>query len=326
MSVTNLIQTQTSSFPYNQITVEKIPTTQEQDDLKSVLDAETGFLERWNQFGKPHEPFALWTTQHDEITLRRQFKQLNMQRLEAYVENAKQADKEKRVPLIRRAPFDLPKELKVLEEKASYHPISFAYNRVSPFYNASLIHLHGLRFIAMEAPTEDTEEEFFRIIESYDVSTLVRLTPAIANNKVCCTPYWEDSVISVAGETKLTLYGKSIFYVYTDAWIDQHGLELDQLYSLVMQARQGKHDSFTAVHCVGGRGRTGTFIAACVIAHDIDDAVAHGRDSNISIEKIVWELSLQRGFAVANFTQYLTLHRFVQYYVQKQHEIVKQAE
>jgi protein tyrosine phosphatase len=326
MSITNPIagttQSQPPSFPYTQINVERISSFQEPDASQRVREAEQGFRDRWDLFGAPQEPFPLWSNLWDERALEICFKKLNQCRLDAYVENAKEYDPDRKVLLIRRASFSLRKELQDREQKADYYPISFDYNRASDLYNASIINIHGLQFIAMEAPsTGILLNEFFHILNTYNVSTLVCLTPPIEHARVQCIPYWEEPITRTRIENKLMLQGeKSISFVYTDAWKDNQGIGPNQLFQLVMQTREGnkKADSIIAAHCAGGRGRTGTFIAAYVIAHDLDEYFAKGGDITqipISIDKLVWELSLQRGFAVSRLEQYVTLHEFVGHYL-----------
>lgn len=298
---------------------EKSSPSQKQDDFKTLAEAEQGFKKVWDQCGKPDQEFPLWSKDWSKEELKTRFDQFEAQRSALYVANPQELDEKKGVPLIRLEPFALPEEESKVEEEKYGYPVSFGYNRVSSSYNASIIHIQGLRFIAMEAPMADTLKDFFHVLENYNVSSLVRLTPKEEDNELQCFPYWEELAFDMLQKEK------DMVHAATEGWPDGKGFPPDELFSLVLKARQGKAegDSITAVHCAAGMGRTGTFIAAYVLAHDIDEQLKRASDINlirISIEKVVWELSMQRAFAVSELDQYLSLYNFVQYYLDyKQH-------
>jgi protein tyrosine phosphatase len=274
--------------------VEPISSVYAHDVSQRFAKADQGFLQVWTRFGKPDAEFPQWSPHARCAEIISRFNLLEPARRDVY-RNLKAND-----------------VLFFSSEKEQYENTPpFAYNRASDVYNASLIHIHGLRFIAMEAPQERTLEKFFHILEAYNVSALVRLATFV-------THYWnpDENVLRLPG-------GKQISYISTDTWADGMGLPSQELHSLVREARSANESeqSITAVHCQAGMGRAGTFIAAYVIAHEIDDAVDHNRAVHFSIDKLVWELSLQRRLTVSSFSQFLTLYKFADYYLDfKQHE------
>jgi protein tyrosine phosphatase len=201
-------------------------------------------------------------------------------------------------------------------------PGAFAYNHASPSYNASIITLDGKQFLAMEAPTKDNLNRFCQLFSQYHVTDLVRLTPAISANKENSFPYWEGhiNIHPATGRSTIELGGGEINYYATDCWENHEGLEPNRLIALVKAVMEnGGPNSVIAVHCRAGVGRTGTFLAAYELIQKIDEQIAHGvavDNIQISIDKIVWELSLQRPFMITHFSQYVALYQLVSSYTE----------
>ena len=203
---------------------------------------------------------------------------------------------------------------------------TFAYNLVSPRYNASLVSIHGLRFLAMEAPNEKNLTDFFQVINECAVTDLVRLTPIYEEKRkrACCIPYWEGRTDIHPKTGRPTLHisdDREIHYFPTDSWENHMGEDPTRVLALVkaVMSSSAAEDKMIAVHCRAGVGRTGTFIAAYALIHDIDQQLARGRapeNIEISIEKVVWELSLQRPFLVAHLAQYKILYELVSLYLE----------
>lgn len=199
--------------------------------------------------------------------------------------------------------------------------VCFAYNLASTDYSASIIHLAGKHFLGMESPNEHTLATFFSLMEEYQVSHIVRLTPAYEVRKArgVTYPYWEGrtDIHPQSGLPTLKIGGSEINYIATDCWENHEGLEPERLLALVRTVMLDNPE-MVAVHCHGGIGRTGTFIAACALITEIDRQLANGVAPNeikVSIDKVIWELSLQRALLVPHFSQYLTLHQLVNHYL-----------
>ena len=105
-------------------------------------------------------------------------------------------------------------------------------------------------------------------------------------------------------------------YHYTDKWEDNKGVDVKELYRLVQEVRQtyatSDKERPIACHCASGVGRTGTFIAAFVLAEIIDQSKG---EVVPSIEEIVMKLSIQRPNLMGTAEQYLLLYHFVDYYL-----------
>lgn len=74
-----------------------------------------------------------------------------------------------------------------------------------------------------------------------------------------------------------------------------------------------------AVSCRAGAGRTGTFIASYLIIDKIDEQLNKGvspDNIDLDIDKIVWEISVQRPFAITHKDQYKTLYRLADRYIE----------
>ena len=175
----------------------------------------------------------------------------------------------------------------------------------------------------MEAPSSKNLAAFFKVLNDYKATDLVRLTPKIANGRENSVPYWEGrtDIHSISGRPAIEISGREVNYFPTDRWQDHQGIKPAKLLALIKAVKNstsGTEPKMIAIHCRAGVGRTGTFIAAYTLINDIDQQIAQGVDVahlEISIDKIIWELSLQRAFTVTHFPQYLSLYELVDYYI-----------
>lgn len=203
--------------------------------------------------------------------------------------------------------------------------LAFDYNHVDDTFNASTILIDGFHFIALKEPVCETVDAFFKILMNQDVKILIRLNPENENENISIN-YWEDKLIEGPYhhliQTKIEYplsvqEGATIPYFFTNNWIDNAIIELEELYKLISDVRKAyshlDEKGPIACHCSAGVGRTGTFIAAFIIAENLDMY----KPKNLSIESIVLELSIQRPKMVFNEKQYLLLYRFVEYYIQQ---------
>lgn len=195
--------------------------------------------------------------------------------------------------------------------------VAFAYNNTVPYYNASTICLGEKLCIACEGPRSKDVPAFFKLLATQRVTHLVRLTGSYEAWSKKCHPYWDGFITESNSRAYLNVptdqgvYSVQAFHM--DHWRDHHGVDPNELLALVLQIREGlnKENTLLAVHCSAGVGRTGTFMAALAIV----DAIDSGK--SFSIEKIIYELSLQRVFSVAKLSQYITLHRFAENYLNR---------
>jgi len=280
--------------------------------------SEQEFLERWHDFQRDTRPFAPWSAEWKEEELKARFDQMHLERWSVYFTNPEECMKKDAVGHYKEI-YKTPANWKIWGSRYPY-PGAFSYNLATPSYNASLITIHGKRFLAMEAPTKENQKSFYELLSHYKVTDLVRLTPALYANKEGSFPYWEGNLNfhPKTGRPTIELDGREMRYFFTDCWRDHQGIEPERLLALVKAVMEGEGvDQTIAVHCRAGVGRTGTFLAAYALICDIDEQIARGVAIDrvqVSIDKVIWELSLQRPFMVTHLPQYIALYQLVNVY------------
>lgn len=189
---------------------------------------------------------------------------------------------------------------------------AFSYNNTVSYYNASTVYLGDIQAIACEGPRSKDVPAFFRMLARENITHLVRLTGAYEGWSKKCHPYWEDRIVESEGKTYLQIPIEGGIHLvevfHLDQWQDNRGVDPESLLALAVQVKQSLEakKGRLAVHCSAGVGRTGTFLAALAILDTLDQG------KELSIEEIVYRLSLQRVHSVAKPTQYLTLHRLAE--------------
>ena len=219
--------------------------------------------------------------------------------------------------------------LELIQEDVVRSPncICFDYNKINSYYNGSLVEEDGIRFLALEGPLDRTIPRFFDAIIETDAPLLIRLTPEQENGVEKCAPYWKGRLLkndrlAIPRRQGSLMDCKNIFYLATDEWKDNAPVNAELLLNLVLKARSIYDPSKgpLAVHCSAGVGRTGTFIAGYCLIHEIDTQIASGVPINelqLSVERLVARLSLQRYYLVGRAPQYLNLHQMIQIYLEK---------
>ncbi|HXH54811.1 MAG TPA: protein-tyrosine phosphatase family protein [Gammaproteobacteria bacterium] len=266
-------------------------------------------------------PFQRWEMNKTRENILTEFDQLNEWRFHTwYVDpNAK--------TLIARMDFMVAQEL--LEKGLYKKPalLAFDYNQTDGNYNASTVLLNGFKFLALESPTPQTLNNFFLLLQNHRVTQLVRLTGSSENATELGTKYWGNKLKMNAqnNETFLNIpqpYNPSpyaLYYYATDVWPENHGVAAGELLKLIVKVRKNADSNgLIACHSTHGNGRTGTFIAGFLLLNEIDRQIAAGTPKNgldVSIEKIVMQLSLQRPYLVRKAEQYITLYKLLDLYV-----------
>ncbi|MBF8263627.1 MAG: uncharacterized protein HW387_1292 [Parachlamydiales bacterium] len=280
-----------------------------------LQNAEKGFHDRWQEFEGNAQPFSLWSSDWTEEELKSRFDQMKKERCQIYFTNPDDLpEKEGHY----RAAYETPASFKSWGSRCSY-PGAFRYNLASDSYNASIITLHGKQFLALEAPTAENCSTFMQVLKDYQATDLVRLTPAVSHDNECSFPYWEGPLGLQNNQKTIELNGKELNYFFTDSWENHESIEPETLAKLVKAVMKPDDSAqMIAVHCRAGVGRTGTFLAAMALISDIDSQLANGVDIDniqISIDQVFWELSLQRPFMLCQYSQYQTLYRLANWYV-----------
>ncbi len=296
-----------------------LPTLPQQYLETRFQTIQQGFEERAMLFLKGR-PFQRWEMNKPRKNILIEFDQLNEWRFRTWYVNPKAKT------LISRMDFMVAQEL--LEKGLYKKPalLAFDYNQTDGHYNASTIVLNGFKFLALESPVSRTLKHFFLLLQNHRVTQLVRLSGTAENNTALDTPYWANNLKTNAhNETLLNIrepYHPSpytLHYYTTDVWPENHGVAAAELLRLILKVK--KHvdpNGLIACHSTHGNGRTGTFIAGFLLLNEIDKQIAAGTAKSaldVSVEKIVMQLSLQRPYLVRKAEQYVTLYRLLDLYV-----------
>jgi len=131
----------------------------------------------------------------------------------------------------------------------------------------------------------------------------------------------KQAILEVPQDTQGHGKPYKIPYYFINGWLDNDAGEPQDLLNFVVNLKNTinpNDKNLIAVHCSSGVSRTGTMIAAYLLINEIDAQIKSGiqpKNINISIEKTVLQLSLQRPYAVGKPMQYVTLYRIVDLYM-----------
>ncbi|CAI7990937.1 Receptor-type tyrosine-protein phosphatase H [Geodia barretti] len=173
----------------------------------------------------------------------------------------------------------------------------------SDYINASFVSGYcGNRYIAAQAPLNETIDHFWRMVWEYEIEAIVMLTKCVEMTREKSAQYWPESLsetITPGDRLSVTLSSSTPYAEYHirkllvkhltesdktvtvtqfhyTAWPD-HGVP-DNVMSVIRFIRHvrklfpaASQDQPLLVHCSAGVGRTGTFITL-----DIDDAADEG--------------------------------------------------
>ena len=285
---------------------------------------ETDIQKRWSDVVKKKKSFAFYGQKTDE-EIHQEYRELDKFRLHMWYRDPNAS------PHVCQQDY---KVAQALLEKGLYHVISsiaFDYNCTDNTYNASTILMGDQHFIAMQEPNPNTQPLFFKLLINHHASILVRLKPEFEYTDENSIKYWEDRLTADKSQLNIefthsgnTFRSVSIPYFTVDTWRDNEDMDIPTFYNLVQNVRKAyqklSNKGPIACHCASGVGRTGTFLAALVLADTIDRLGF----KELSIEEIVLKLCTQRPNLLSKAKQYVMLYRFVDYYQQQM--LVKQNE
>lgn len=207
------------------------------------------------------------------------------------------------------------------------NPTCLSYNIAHEKYNAEiLISDKDTIFLAIEAPSSKNIDTFYDMMSKYEIESLVRLN-SFNEYSEDFYPYWDKLIKSHDNNSpdQIDIGGNLIDYYHYEWPHKQNAdiVEISKIAESVINSRKGK---FMAVSCRAGSGRTGTYICSYLILNEIkkqiDEGISSVNDISLNIDKIVWEMSIQRPFAVTHFPQYEMLYRLTDYNISKLNKIL----
>ena len=162
-------------------------------DTSTVSDRQTQFKKLWHELERRNIKLPPWNPNWTETELKTRFDQIQKDRLVMYLVKPEDFDK--------KSTDAHWKDLKHILENWKYwksrysYPASLLYTRVAPDYNASIVTIDGIDFLAMEGPRARNIKTFLKILAKYRVTDLVRLAPtADHKKKEPIFPYWEGHI------------------------------------------------------------------------------------------------------------------------------------
>ncbi|XP_019855187.1 PREDICTED: receptor-type tyrosine-protein phosphatase F-like isoform X2 [Amphimedon queenslandica] len=198
----------------------------------------------------------------------------------------------------------------------------------SDYINANFIEGYhkGKAFIATQGPLPDTSDDFWRMVWEHKSSTIIMLANEREGGKAMCHKYWPDSGTQMYGFFEITLHSmkeypdyilrefkivdsrdaegssqhvKQFQYVsWPSKGVPDSAIGLLDVREQVEKWQRNSGDKPIVVHCSGGCGRTGTYIATCLL---IDRLKTEGL---VDVFQVVRGLRLQRPGMVRSVDQY----------------------
>lgn len=235
-------------------------------------------------------------------------------------------------------PYQAKPEFKLAQDIFIHHLyrqpncITFDHSKADDSYNCTCVSVGRKRFFALDGPTAETLKYFYRLLANWDVKTLICLTDQEENGIPKCFPYWAEKTLEEESVFHLPIEGsyqssidlwekKKILFHHLPEWKDGCAIDVKTLIDAVNKVRkQNAANDIIAVHCSGGVGRTGTFIAAFYLLEEIDRQTNEGTgpaDVELSIAELFLKLNLHRPLMVAEEAQYLVLFKMVDYYLEE---------
>jgi len=205
------------------------------------------------------------------------------------------------------------------------------------YINASLIDDPPALYVATQHPLENSILDFWKMILVVRPSVILMLDGLEYLSRDKYPKYWPENAevltmqntadtllsVRVLSNSQGTSFGVtnslqvilhrpnneilqewSVWHIRCDCWQDQSQIELMKFTELWREVQRKKADNpKMVVHCIGGIGRTGTFIT-------VDMAVRQmGRQSQVSVDNIILKLRRHRMNIVAHPLHYTFCYR-----------------
>ena len=212
-------------------------------------------------------------------------------------------------------------------------------NSNNKYINASWVHLPTNKsFIATQGPLDTTIDDFWQMVDQYNINLIIMLCKLEENNKVKCSKYWDNTNIHnftlekcenefeyKEGLTLRNYFLKksinqllppTIIQLQDTCWEDHSAPDrnsYNKIIDLIEFIDIYKNNQPVIVHCSAGVGRSGTFISLYnlynIIMKQIKDI--NTNEIKFSIMNIVRQIKEMRIHSVQNEKQYLYLYEFV---------------
>eukprot|EP00731_Ephydatia_muelleri_P018724 Em0011g764a len=203
----------------------------------------------------------------------------------------------------------------------------------SDYINASYIDGYNCQniYISTQGPTDETVNDFWRMVWEKRLGTIVMLTKCIENGREKCAQYWASTngnhetaqfkVATISATqfadytiTSLVVSDKEksedeplhVKHFHFTSWPD-HGVpdtpsSLVSFIKYVQKNRKFTEESPLLVHCSAGVGRSGTFIALHILLERIKT------EDSINVFECVNQMRKRRPFMVQSLDQYVYIH------------------
>jgi protein tyrosine phosphatase len=210
------------------------------------------------------------------------------------------------------------------------------------YINASPINIISDKYIiATQGPMNNTIEDFWEMIEQYDCNVIIMLCKVKEFGIEKCAKYWDPNYklnkytlllisekekifnYTVIQERKIKLINnstkkeKNIIQYHYEGWLDGNIPDITRFFQVFIyifeQTNKLKGDKPFVVHCSGGVGRTGTFIALYFLFKEILDQLKNKNLSIIdfSVFNMVRKIKEMRLLMVQNEKQYKFIYEFI---------------
>ena len=214
-------------------------------------------------------------------------------------------------------------------------------NASNKYFNASWIHLPLPNyFIATQGPLPHTIEDFWTMIDQYNVTLIVMLCNLKENNTDKCADYWHDNnfkyletkflsekedqkgifIRNISLKNKLINKETIVKQIHLTYWEDHTALEpiyFNTIIRILKHIDNVKNKNFSpcVVHCSAGVGRTGTLISLYNLYHELMQQIMVQKTEWItfSIMNLVRKMKEMRIYSIQTENQYLLLYDFADY-------------
>lgn len=296
---------------------------------KGVIEArfiglEKDVSKRWDKLTLELD-FPKYSVDKSDILIKQEFEKFNLLRNRLHCNSAQ-------IPHQSQLEFTIAQNILIHHRYRQPSCITFEFSKADDSYNCSCLEVHGRKYFALDGPSDQTIKYFYKLLLNWNVGMLVSLTGESEQGVQKCYPYWNQNTFEKDGDHFLGLpiedeWGmpidkwlkKTVPFLHLDNWKDHAGFDVEKLveYANLVRKRINK-ESILAIHCSGGVGRTGTFLAVVALLDEIDDQLSKGFKSlelNLSIPKLFLKLNFYRRLLVAEESQYICLYRAVDYYL-----------